>query len=457
MDRPFVGSGPYFPGMKEMIRFDQAIEIAKQFAGERLQDYPEIHLIRDLAGRVSIALNISGEHLPNRDSLSSELHRRLQAFGPGEDEAVQTRDDLLLPEEIFETKEKIRLEGTDQEFYLVDRLLTNEDWLRPPLQSVPPLPTAVAFSIKGGVGRSTAFAAWAQHLARQGRRVLAVDLDLEAPGLQTLLLREAAEKSPRERRPDFGVVDWLVEQHVGQANPALLEDMLGSVDLAPGTPGEIQVIPAFGRKTDDYVAKLGRAYLSVLAADGSEKGFAEGIAALLETVAERAESFDGALLDVRAGLHDIGAAAVTRLGAHAFLFARNDRQTWKAYEHLFHHLKSSPAVEYGMPDDDLRWRLSTVGSMVGPTPKDFEALRGESFALWSQLYDEEKEPSLDTPEEHDESMPHWPLRIGGNDSMRGASFEDPDRAPTEKVLEATYGDFFQRAGQRLFGEEPKIE
>jgi hypothetical protein len=123
MDRPFVGSGPYFPGMKEMIRFDQAIEIAKQFAGERLQDYPEIHLIRDLAGRVSIALNISGEHLPNRDSLSSELHRRLQAFGPGEDEAVQTRDDLLLPEEIFETKEKTRLEGTDQEFYLGTKFL----------------------------------------------------------------------------------------------------------------------------------------------------------------------------------------------------------------------------------------------------------------------------------------------------------------------------------------------
>ena len=440
---------------QKMVRFDQALQIAQDFARKRLDTFPEVHFIRDLAGRVSIALNVSGEDLPDRASLSSDLHRRLQRFGPGEDEAVQTKDDLLLPEEIFETREKILLGATDREFYLVDRLLTNEDWLRAPLQSAPPLPTAVAFSIKGGVGRSTAFAAWAYHLAREGRSVLAVDLDLEAPGLQTLLLQEEAEESPRERRPDFGVVDWLVEQHVGQANGALLEDMLGSVELAPGTPGEVQVIPAFGRKSNDYVAKLGRAYLSVFAADGSEKGFAEGIADLLKAVAARAESFDVALLDVRAGLHDIGAAAVTRLGAHAFLFARDDQQTWTAYKHLFHHLKSSPAVEYGMPDRDLRWRLNTVGSMVGPTLADFEALRGASFALWSQLYDEEEAPSLDTPEEHDESMPHWPLQIVRDDAMRGASFENPDRAPTEKVLDGVYGDFFERAGHRLFGETPK--
>lgn len=71
------------------------------------------------------------------------------------------------------------------------------------------------------------------------------------------------------------------------------------------------------------------------------------------------------LLDARAGMHDIGAAAVTRLGAHAFLFARDDPQTWTAYEHLFEHLRWSPAVEHGMPDFDLRWRLSMVGALAG--------------------------------------------------------------------------------------------
>jgi hypothetical protein len=435
-----------------MVRFDQAIRIAQDFALEHLSQHGELYLIRDLVGRVSIALNLSADALPNRHDLSLTLHQQLEAFSPVPDQAVQTREDLLLPEEIFASDEKICLDQDPQLIYLLDRLMTNRDWLRTPLVQRAPVPTAVAFSLKGGVGRSTAFAAWAYHLARLGRRVLAVDLDLEAPGLQTLLLRQEAEESPRDRRPDYGVVDWLVEQHVTQADSALLEEMLGSVELAPGTPGEIQVIPAFGRKTRQYVTKLGRAYLSVMTDDGAEQGFAEGILALLHAVAARPETFDVALLDVRAGLHDIGAAAVTRLGAHAFLFARNDPQTWTAYAHLFEHLKHSPALEFGMPDHDLRWRMNTVGTMIGPTERDFDTMRGHAYALWQGLYDEEQEPSPATPEETDQTMPHWPLRVMRDEQMRGASFQYPDQAPTAQVLASVYGDFFERANARLFND-----
>ena len=69
-------------------------------------------------------------------------------------------------------------------------------------------PRVVFASLKGGVGRSTALAITASDLANRGRNVLAVDLDLEAPGIGEFLLTE-------ERMPRFGVVDYLVENGIG--------------------------------------------------------------------------------------------------------------------------------------------------------------------------------------------------------------------------------------------------
>ncbi|MBK9647584.1 MAG: P-loop NTPase [Deltaproteobacteria bacterium] len=48
-------------------------------------------------------------------------------------------------------------------------------------------PAVVAFySFKGGVGRSTLVGIMAWQLARLGKRVVCVDLDVEAPGLGSL-------------------------------------------------------------------------------------------------------------------------------------------------------------------------------------------------------------------------------------------------------------------------------
>jgi hypothetical protein len=437
-----------------MIRFHDALDIAKDFAKENLVRFDSVYLIRDLVGRVSIAVDVSNEELKDSADLSKALHQRLGNFGPGPDVAVQSRDDLLLPEEIFGCSESIRLDDEGPvTVYLVDRLMNNQDWLRTPLLEKSPLPTAVAFSLKGGVGRSTTFSAWAHYLAGQGFKVLAVDLDLEAPGLQSLLLHQTSEDPRRDRRPDYGVVDWLVEGRVGQADAGLFEEMLGSVDLPLGVPGEIQVIPAFGKKTRDYVAKLGRAYLPVMGADGTERGFAEAVLELLNAAKSRPEPFDLALLDARAGMHDIGAAAVTRLGAHAFLFARDDPQTWMAYDHLFKHLRWSPAVEYGMPDRDLRWRLTTVGAMAGGMERDFEALRGRSYSTWQSFYDEEREPTPETPEETDQGMPHWPLPVYSVEELRGASFHDPDAAPAPQVLKRAFEAFFETATGQLLPDD----
>lgn len=436
-----------------MIRFHQALDIVREFGSKNLAEFEPIYIIRDLVGRVSIAVDAPVERLHNKAMLSGELNKELGVFGPGSDQAVQSREDLLLPDEIFSTPERICLQQRPQ-MYLIDRLMNNRDWLRSPLVEEPPLPTAVAFSLKGGVGRSTTFAAWAYHLAEHGYKVLAADLDLEAPGLQNLLLDHDADPR-RNRLPDYGIVDWLVEERVGQADEMLFEDMLGTVELPGGIPGEINLLPAFGRETKDYIAKLGRAYLSIVDINGIEYGFAEAVLKLLETAVSRTEPFDIALLDARAGLHDIGAAAVTRIGAHAFLFARNDQQTWSAYTHLFEHLHCSPAVEWGMPDNDLRWRMSMVGAMTGGSALDLESLRERSYITWQNLYDQEAEATPDTPGEADVNMPHWPIPVYEVSELNGASLRDPEKAPSRRVLARAFEEFFGIAVQRVLPDSDR--
>src|SRR5689334_22031775 len=68
------------------------------------------------------------------------------------------------------------------------------------------------YSYKGGVGRSMALVNVGVLLALEGRRVLLVDWDLEAPGLETFFVNSEAStvKSSPETTP--GVLDLLEAQ-----------------------------------------------------------------------------------------------------------------------------------------------------------------------------------------------------------------------------------------------------
>ena len=75
-------------------------------------------------------------------------------------------------------------------------------------------------SVKGGVGRSTTAAVLARHLARSEERVLVVDLDIESSGLASAVLE-------RRTQPDFGGVDWFVEELVGWDDLMIVNDLAG--------------------------------------------------------------------------------------------------------------------------------------------------------------------------------------------------------------------------------------
>ena len=341
-----------------MVRFDDALKTTIDTLRAQLAPSVGITVVRDTGGQLTVVLADDARLESDKWAiLAKTLNNLLGPMSPGPQRILLRTSDLFDSQDILDSPDRVKL----QEFgdvWLVDRLLTNQDWLRTPPRVHPRLPLGVAFSLKGGVGRSTAVAVLAWYLARHGKRVVVVDLDLEAPGLGSILLGDL---------PAYGLADWLVEALVGQADRLLLEDCLAPSPVADECPGVVQVLPAFGQRTRDYVLKIGRVFLPGIGQDGVESGLAERIDMLIKALVEREESPDVVLLDTRAGLHDIGAAAVTQLGAEAFVFARDEPQSWQTYRLLFEHLTRSRGITYGMPDEDLRWRLKMVGAQLDKT------------------------------------------------------------------------------------------
>jgi MinD-like ATPase involved in chromosome partitioning or flagellar assembly len=107
-----------------------------------------------------------------------------------------------------------------------------------------PSPAITTFySLRGGVGRSTALAHTARILASRGRKIVAVDMDLEAPGLASLFGVE--EQVTRH----VGVVEVLTSLDIGNEAVDLSRHLIkvGSDDLF--------CFPA-GRPSADYARKL---------------------------------------------------------------------------------------------------------------------------------------------------------------------------------------------------------
>jgi len=105
-------------------------------------------------------------------------------------------------------------------------------------------PLVVTFySLRGGVGRSTALAHTALLLSRK-QRVLCIDMDLEAPGLAALLDIE------RDVPPGAGVVSLLLEAELSGAVGTLDEHV-----ISVGQSGNLYLLPA-GTPNADYARKL---------------------------------------------------------------------------------------------------------------------------------------------------------------------------------------------------------
>jgi hypothetical protein len=154
------------------------------------------------------------------------------------------------------------------------------------------------------------------------------------------------------------------------------------------------------------------------------------------------------------------------IGADVFLFARDDDQTWAAYEHLFNHLRMARSIEWGMPENDLRWRLKMVAAQIDVKEGALDRWLGRSYSCWSSFYDGEldfddkdthNDGTAQTFERADENAPHAPLPIFFDTQMRGLTLVNPAERPQWAFVEATFGQFFRGASARVFGMDDSAE
>ncbi|MFU8788616.1 MAG: KGGVGR-motif variant AAA ATPase [Methylobacter sp.] len=429
--------------MTTMVRFQQALSIAVQFTEKHydcLGQEPPI-IIRDLYGKIRLFLH--SEQTSQHKTLAKNLTDLLGNFSYSADAIFLYEQDFFNSKSITDSPDKILIPDTTQPIYLLDRQITGQDWLRQPIKEQHP-PRATLFGIKGGVGRSTALAIWAWDLAKQGKKVLVVDLDLESPGIGEILL-------PQGYLPDFGVVDWLVEEAVGQADECLLRDMVATSPLAETSVGVIRVVTAAGVTEQDYIAKLSRVYMDINQ-DGETLDFAHRLAKMLQQLEEQ-EKPDIVLLDSRAGIHDIAAIAITRLSDIALLFAVNTPQTWQAYNYLFKHWQ-----KWNVNLEGFRDHLKIVAGMIPEFGREdyISICRESGYNLFSEtLYEETAAEELDTFNfaVDDNVAPHFPIEILWNITFQEFNPQSEDYFKINGAqLNACYGNFLQATTQLVLGE-----
>ena len=386
-----------------------------------------IYLVRDLFGKVRILVSDALQEDGTLQRLAAGLHETLGKHGYPAGEAVLSVDDAML-QALNDTAQEI-LPGVG--VYWVDRLVTGRDWWTVSDLHSQRVPRYTLFSVKGGVGRSTTAAVLAWHLVRRGERVLVVDLDLESPGLSSAML------APQEQ-PEFGVIDWFVEDLVGQGE-RVIEQMTAIPAWAQDSEGDVYVVPAHGSEPGEYLAKLGRVYMDTTNEPWTVR--LERLLNHLETTCDPTV----VLLESRNGLHDIAAATITDLNAEILLFAIDSASNWTDYNILFHHWQAHDLAP------KIRERLSIVSALT-PELDTEQYLRRFQEQAWDlfrdNLYDD-VDPSNESGTEFSfaldaEPAPHNPLPIHWTRGLAaGASLRNLETTTVEQA----YAEFLRRFDQ----------
>ena len=398
--------------------------------GDIPADVGELYLVRDLFGKVrlSVADSLAEAAQDGLKRFAKDLHRALGVRGyPPEDAVVSVNQALLAP--LRETAQVIR-----PRVYWVERLVTGSNWWTVTDPSTSGNSNRFAlYSVKGGVGRSTTAAVLAWNLARNGERVLVVDLDLESPGLSSAML------GSRER-PEFGITDWFVEDLIGQGD-RVVDSMIAAPPWAHDFEGEVHVAPAHGREPGEYLAKLGRVYMD------TPEPWTIRLERLLKCLEARCDA-SIVLLESRSGLHDIAAATVTDLNAEVLLFATDSASTWDDYDILFRHWQEHELATR------IRERLFMVSALTPETDtrRYLDGFVERSWNLFREhLYDEtdaNDDPAADrfSFDLYEEHAPHDPLRITWNRGLAaGVSLHDLAQIP----VSLAYTDFLARFDEIL--------
>lgn len=315
----------------------------------------------------------------------------------------------------------------------VERFHSKESWLRSEKVSAPwPLkqqtPAIVNFfSFKGGVGRSTALGIVAWQLATAGKKVVCIDLDLEAPGLARLFGVEA----------ETGVLDYLLSHGVTGSMA-----MDGLVHQATVHGAEIHVVPA-GALSMSFLEKLGRLDFMARRGENDEDGSVGGaLRGLLKGLRKSLEP-DYILLDSRAGLHDIGGLSLSELVHVDVLLGRGIQANVDGLRlalEVLAHRRTPAERRLVIVQSFVRMGLSSVASL-----SEQKQFREEVYSIFCDLlYDG------DPVDEGDDTGDHYPRVIGTYEDV--AFMDSLEGLSPETLNNGEFTKLRRRIEEKCYGE-----
>ena len=171
--------------------------------------------------------------------------------------------------------------------------------------------TFTFYSYKGGTGRSLLVANAARYLASLGKRVVAIDFDLEAPGLHYKMHIGRPGERAGDVVPERGFVDYLLAVAGGEAEVTPLFNYFAPVPLPPATLGTLHLMPAGAAPSGTYW----KALAALTRRDFFSDPDGAGIAACLELKARIEDELraDYILINSRTGITEMAGLATTLL------------------------------------------------------------------------------------------------------------------------------------------------
>lgn len=410
-------------------------------------------ILRDADGIITFVLR---EKYPTETlaALSSKISATLLKYASSQ--PVATPEDLYdesLNDDSNDGWELVRLESGEKHYIkYIERRIVGNDWVRgifSPLENTPPI--VVFSSHKGGVGRSTALSVACTELSRIGKSVLAIDLDLEAPGIGGMF-------NTQNNLPLYGAIDYYVEFGRSPIDKNFILNMCSTLPH-PSSNGSITIIAASGSSSrshpENVIGKISRAYLESIDPDsGAVSSFLDKTRKMLTDLCGAAH-YDVIFIDARAGLNESTAATLQGLGADVLFFGIDTPQTWEGYNYFLSHLARFKS--FTTPDIDWRHKIKMVHAKAIDDPKALANFNDESFELFAQyLYDEisgdESAGGLSDAfgfDLNDETAPHfsWPIFISP-DYFEFDPIKNCEQLSEEK-LQPVFGQFLSSLKDRL--------
>jgi MinD-like ATPase involved in chromosome partitioning or flagellar assembly len=241
-------------------------------------------------------------------------------------------------------------------------------------------PQTIAFySFKGGVGRTTALTHVAAILAMRGRKIVAVDLDLEAPGLSSALNLVPL--------PQYGIVDYFYERAYlpeGMEPHISVAEIFSEVRL-PDAPGRLFVVPA-GSLNLDYVAKVDDLRATAVNEQGEDLW-----SIFYREITEQLEP-DIILIDSRTGINEWGAFSLLRAADKAIVFLYPNEQNRQGINLLTRALAGKLSTYFVFSP------VPSVGEIGREmVRKQWEAMQADSSYQNAEGEDEESQQDIADP------------------------------------------------------------